>query len=180
MTDSTSPSGTGPDAGPFRSILRSQYRATLTMLRQTIERCPEDLWNDATYPNRYWHVAYHALFCAHMYLHASHAAFRPWAGHRDEYQFLGQTPSPPHRPPRIGAPYTKDEVLGYVCLCEAFVDEAVDRLDLDAIDCGFPWYRLSKLEHQLVSLRHIQHHAAQLGDRLRARAGLGIDWVGGA
>ena len=29
---------------------------------------------------------------------------------------------------------------------------------------------MSKLEHQLVNLRHIQHHAAQLADRLRSAA----------
>jgi hypothetical protein len=42
---------------------------------------------------------------------------------------------------------------------------------------GFSWYRMSKLEHQFVNLRHIQHHAAQLADRLRSAAGVGIKWV---
>jgi hypothetical protein len=34
---------------------------------------------------------------------------------------------------------------------------------------------MPKLEHWMVNIRHIQHHTAQLEDRLRARAGLGID-----
>jgi hypothetical protein len=38
---------------------------------------------------------------------------------------------------------------------------------------------VSRLEHQVVSIRHLQHHAAQLADRLRAWAGIGIDWVSG-
>jgi hypothetical protein len=37
---------------------------------------------------------------------------------------------------------------------------------------------VSKLEHQLVSIRHLQHHTAQLADRVRTRVGIGIDWVG--
>jgi len=37
-----------------------------------------------------------------------------------------------------------------------------------------------KLEHQLVNLRHAQHHAAQLADRLRAAVDLGTRWVGAA
>jgi len=37
---------------------------------------------------------------------------------------------------------------------------------------------MSKLEHQFVGIRHIQHHAAQLSDRLRAVTGKGIDWIG--
>jgi hypothetical protein len=47
---------------------------------------------------------------------------------------------------------------------------ALDKLDLENSQSGFPWYRMSKLEHQLVNLRHIQHHAAQLADRLRSAA----------
>ena len=42
------------------------------------------------------------------------------------------------------------------------VDAAVYRLDLTAPESGFYWYRMSKLEHHLVNLRHIQHHTGQL------------------
>ena len=56
---------------------------------------------------------------------------------------------------------------------------ARDMLDLDAPECGFWWYKMSKLEHQFVNIRHTQHHAAQLMDRLRQVAGVGIDWIGG-
>jgi len=38
---------------------------------------------------------------------------------------------------------------------------------------------MSKLEHQFVNIRHIQHHGAQLADRLRSAANIGIRWVGG-
>ena len=51
-------------------------------------------------------------------------------------------------------------------------------MDLLDPQCGFPWYKVSKLEHQLVSLRHVQHHAAQLADRLRAEVDHGVRWVG--
>jgi len=30
---------------------------------------------------------------------------------------------------------------------------------------------------QIVNIRHIQHHAAQLIDRVRSAAGVGIRWV---
>ena len=39
-------------------------------------------------------------------------------------------------------------------------------------------YKLPKLEHQIVNIRHIEHHMAQLADRLRSSAGIGIQWVG--
>jgi hypothetical protein len=58
------------------------------------------------------------------------------------------------------------------------VDEWFDALDLDADASGFPWYRTSKLDHQIVNIRHIQHHAAQLADRLRAYSNVGTKWAG--
>jgi hypothetical protein len=180
MPSSESSTSNPSDSAVLRSILKSQYHAALAMLRQIVERCPEDVWNDPAHPNAFWHVAYHALFCTHLYLHADFDAFQPWARHRPEYQFMGSTPTPPHRPPKIGEPYTKADILDCLAFCEAFVDEAVERLDLQAPECGFPWYRMSKLEHQFVNIRHIQHHLAQLADRLRAKAGMGVDWVGGS
>ncbi len=40
-------------------------------------------------------------------------------------------------------------------------------LDLTAATSGFSWYPVSKLEHQLISLRHLQHHTAHLIGRVR-------------
>ena len=54
----------------------------------------------------------------------------------------------------------------------------VDAVDLLSPSSGFYWYKIPKLEHQLVNIRHIQHHGAQLADRLRQAADIGVDWVG--
>ena len=77
----------------------------------------------------------------------------------------------------LGDAYTKAEVLTYWSLCDGLVDATVDALDLTATDCGFWWYKVPKLEHQFVNLRHLQHHAAQLADRLRRSADVGVDWI---
>ena len=58
------------------------------------------------------------------------------------------------------------------------VNGAVDVMDLTSPECGFSWYRVSKLEHQLVNLRHLQHHTAQLADRLRTATDMHVRWVG--
>jgi len=105
-------------------------------------------------------------------------AFRPWESHREEYQFLEAVPWPPHQPPRIEEPYSKALVLEYWHVCDAMIDGGVDKLDLDAPTCGFPWYEMPKLEHQMMNIRHIQHHAAQLADRIRSVAGMAADWIG--
>ena len=178
MAEAAAPAPDTLETAAIRAVLKTQYGAALAMLGQTIERCPDALWLDASYPNAYWHVAYHAAFFVHLYLHPDRESYRFWEKHRPEYQFLGTVPTPPHRPPNIGEPYTRSEVLEYVKLCEGLLDAAIDRMDLRASESGFPWYRMSKLEHQLVSLRHVQHHTAQLVDRLRTRHGIGSEWVG--
>ena len=80
-----------------RAVLKSQYRAALQMLRAAVALCPEPLWDDAQDKNRFWHVAYHVLFYTHLYLQDDEAGFRPWAGHRAEYHFLGPLPWAPHK-----------------------------------------------------------------------------------
>jgi len=163
----------------WRVVLKSQYHAALAMLEQAIERCPDRLWTSTGHSNQFWHIAYHALFFTHLYLQPDEQSFRPWKNHREEYQFLGSLPWPPHRPPNIAEPYTKAEVTEYLRTCGIMIDPAVDRFNLDSPQSGFSWYKMPKLEHQIVNIRHIQQHAAQLADRLRLVAGIGIDWIGG-
>jgi hypothetical protein len=174
MTDSI-------DTAILRSIIKSQYHAGLAMLREAIDLCPEDLWYSTDPRNAFWQVAYHCLFFAHLYLQADHTAFRPWEQHQSEVQHPDGIPGPP-RPgsplPLIPQPYTRAQALAYWDICDRTVDAAVDALDLHRAECGFPWYKMSKLEHQFVSIRHVQHHAAQLADRLRAALDTGVRWVG--
>ncbi len=178
MADQESNADAAIPVDVLRVALRGQYHAALVMLQQAVERCPEDLWNSSAHPNRFWHVAYHALFFTHLYLQPNDAAFQAWEYHREEYQFLGRLPWPPHDAPKIGESYAKAEVLAYGRYCAAMVNDAVDHLDLSAPDCGFWWYQMPKLAHQMVNIRHLQHHAGQLADRLRAAAHVGIDWIG--
>ena len=161
-----------------QAALKRQYHAALAMLKQAIEQCPDDLWDAGSGQVAFWRVAYHTLFFTHLYLQPDEKTFRPWEHHRDEHESLGPLPWPPHAQPRIGEPYTKAQILEYWRLCDAMVDAAVDRLDLDAQECGFWWYKLPKLDHQINNIRHIQHHAALLSGRLRQAIGTDVAWVG--
>lgn len=163
------------------TVLKSQYHAALAMLREAVERCPDELWMDQRPKNAFWQVAYHALFFAQLYLGADESSFRPWAGHQAATQNpdgIGGPPDPASNLPVVPSPYSKADVLAYWEFCDQMVDGAVDALDLRRRDSGFHWYKVSKLEHQIVNIRHIQHHTAQLMDRLRAAEDIGISWVG--
>jgi hypothetical protein len=59
----------------LRAVLKSQYHASLAMLREAVERCPPEEWSSANHKNAFWQVSYHALFFAHLYLQPDEAAF---------------------------------------------------------------------------------------------------------
>lgn len=161
----------------IRRALKGQYHAALAMLRQTIERCPEEVWTSGLHPRPFWRIAYHALFYTHLYLMPSEDGFRPWERHRDGVNFLAEAPWPPHALPEELPPYSRDEILAYLDLVEAMVDSEVDRADLTSAGCGFPWYEMPKLDHQMMNIRHLQQHTGQLAERLYA-AGVDLDWIG--
>jgi hypothetical protein len=177
------PRDIGHDAVPLdllRSTLERQYRAALAMLRDAVERCPEALWDDSTPTNAFWQVAYHTLFFTHLYLQPEEASFRPWPGHQADAQHPDGIAGPddPASPlPLLPEPYTREQVLAYAAHLESMLHDGVEALDLLAPESGFWWYRITKLEHQLVNLRHLQHHGAQLADRVRNHAGIGVNWV---
>lgn len=165
----------------LRQILKSQYHAALAMLEEPIARCPDELWEDPTPKNAFWQVAYHTVYHAHLYLVPNEAAFQPWDGQQPETQHpdgIAGRVHPNSPLPLIPEPYSREEVLAYWKVCDGMVDTCIDALDLGLPDSGFWWYEMSKLEHQFVALRHIQHHAAQLADRVRAAGDVVTRWVG--
>ena len=81
----------------MRPILKSQYHASLAMLRETIERCPDALWTSGDYLNPFWRIAYHALYYTHFYLQPNADSFRPWEYHQTGIQFMDDQERPPDR-----------------------------------------------------------------------------------
>jgi len=148
------------------------------MLRQAIIKCPDSLWDDPSDKNKFWLLAYHALFYTHLYLHPSEAEYVAWAKHRENYQFMGRLPWPPHDQVPIGEPYSKEDILEYFELCWTTVDEMINKVNLASETSGFDWQPMGKLELQIYNLRHLQQHTGELMERLGSRVGIDINWVG--
>ncbi|MBS1713078.1 MAG: hypothetical protein JST30_01940 [Armatimonadetes bacterium] len=156
---------------PLQSALAGQYFAALQMLGQTIEECPDDVWLSGVNPRLYWRIVYHTLYYTDLYLHACPDEFSPWPDHDP------QVP-PLWNPPQDLPPYSKDQLASYCADVRKRVQPRIEALDLDESDCRFPYYKgLSRLDHQLVNLRHLSGHVGQLSEILM---GHGIDtaWIG--
>ncbi len=165
----------------LRDALKSQYHASLAMLNEAIDLCPQEAWFDDEHTNSVWQIAYHTLFFAHLYMQLDEASFRPWEHHQSEVQHPDGIAGPrdPNSPlPLLPNPYTKEQVLDYWRFCDRMVDEWLEAMDLLSPESGFYWYKVSKLEHQIINIRHIQHGVAQITDRVRAAADAGVKWVG--
>ena len=154
-----------------KAVIQSQFLATLAMLKQAIENCPETLWADAQPQNKFWHTAYHALFYTHFYLHPSEGDFIPWEKHRSEVTSLS-----PSDDPNALKPYSQAEVLEYLAFCQQQVKEKVAATDLEA-ESGFHLLPFITLEKHIYNLRHVQQHVGELFERL-AQAGIEVGWVG--
>ena len=66
------------DNKTIAAILASQYKASLGMLRQAVERVPEKLWYNKDYNNPNWQLAYHVIWGVRFYLGATPESYVPF------------------------------------------------------------------------------------------------------
>lgn len=168
----------------IRAALKEQYHASLAMMADCIEKCPDDLWTspnpevddtDRTIYRAYWRIALHGLFFTQLYMGPSVEQFVPWPERpRGPYDAIwGPTCEvEPFELPLDVEPMTKVQMLDYLAYVDGLVDPIIDAVDLDSPESGVPWYKnFPKLNHELLTLRHLQGHVGQLSELLMAHGG---------
>ncbi len=158
------------------SSFRSQYMGALSMLKKSITTCPDEVWNDSSYGNRFWHLSYHALFFAALYLSPSMEKSVLWDKCRPLYHALSKWESAPDYDPDQNIPYTKEELLEFHDFIIARLDVAFDEVPFDG-PSGFNWISFNKFQLHIYNLRHLQHHIGQLSERVKQVTGKGVSWV---
>lgn len=152
----------------------SQYKASLKMLKNTIEKCPENAWNNDEYDSAYWRLVYHALYFSALYLSENPEKFTPWRGHRDDYEDLGSVIRD-NKPVVFDKVFTKEEMLEYAESIMVKSENAVRETSADE-KSGFNWLPMSRIGVHLYNIRHLQHHTGQLTERLHRMGITGIRW----
>lgn len=145
--------------------------AALDMLENAIRACPESIWGDRDRRPEFWYLVYHTLFFLDYYSADSPEGFAPPAPFTlDELDPAGILPD------RV---YTKDEMLTYLAYgrarCRAMI--AATTGERVAGPSGFARPGLSAGELLLQTLRHVQHHVAQLHLILRQTVDGAPRWV---
>lgn len=149
-----------------------QYGAAIDALENAIVACPDEVWGDRPGFHEFWYLAFHTLFWLDYYLSGTAEGFRPPAPYGlEEMDPAGVLP------PRV---YSKAEMLSYLAhgreKCRAVMTSLTD--ELAARPCGFPRREGSWLELHIYSLRHVQHHVAQLQLLMRQAGHEPPRWVG--
>ncbi len=163
----------------WNEILWDQFGASIDMLDNAMNACPDDLWSDSSKPpawNRngivgFWYLAYHTLFFLDLQLSGPAETFVP------PPPFDLRELDPGGLLPE--SPYTKRELGTYLQHCRDkchstlanFTDDQARRV------CQYGSLRLTFGELMLYSMRHVQHHASQLNLLLRQHTGSAPGYV---
>lgn len=156
-----------------------QLGPSIAMLENAILACPDAVWAAAgetpAWKERdvvgFRYLAYHAVFWLDHNLTQPPSAMVPPAPFGlEELDPAGLLPE---------QPYTKDEILGYVTQCREKCRSTIFAMSDDAArePCGLERLAISRAELLLYSMRHVQHHTAQLQLLMRQRTGGSPRWV---
>ncbi len=155
----------------WKTAVWRQFGAAIDMLENVIVACPVQLWGDRSSKPEFWYMTFHALFFLDLYLSESDKGFTP-----PEPFTLDELDERGLMPERV---YSKDELLAYLrhgrekcrATIAAMTEEHASRR------CGFDWLDISTGEALLYNMRHVQHHAGQLGALLRGKGDTPPRWV---
>lgn len=158
-------------------IIASQFKACLGMLGQAIEKVPETLWNNDAYDNPIWQIAYHSLWGTKFYLSENPESFVPFENAIEGAESLGgiQDWENPDKGVKVEGFHTQTELLAYIEIITKHLLEDIEAIPLDQ-NSGFDWYPYSRLELHINNIRHIQHHTAQIIERLKNQGKSGFIW----
>lgn len=161
----------------FKKTTRSQFQASLAMLKNGLDQCPIEAWSTKVVNREINQVAFHTLFFTDLYLEKGMGTIENQDFHQ-EHQLVFQG----YRELNDGKndqTYHRIFIGSYL----DFVSEKIDRIlghetsESLAEPVGFPWLEIVRAELYTYNIRHLHHHAAQISARLRNDFAIDVPWV---
>ncbi|MBX2977109.1 MAG: DinB family protein [Ignavibacteriaceae bacterium] len=149
----------------------SQFGASINMLENAIDACPENVWNQQKEFSDFWYIVYHTLFWLDFYLTENPEKFVP-------FQSIGLSELDPEgiMPDRE---FSKEELKAYLNHCRIKCKETIfNQSELqENSDYKFGTLTMPFYELFFYNMRHVQHHVAQLNLLLRQQTDSAPKWV---
>lgn len=153
------------DAGPQAEALADQFRRALSMTRRAIQAFPAEEWRKGDTPyQRPAALALHLLDTTHFYC-ALTTAETDTGGRFVDWEEKDSSKLP-----------SQDELLAYLDEIEPKVAHFLAAGDLLAGEERFRWTGSTLLSRAIYSLRHVQHHLAEICLELHRRELKAPDW----
>jgi hypothetical protein len=152
----------------IKEAIWSQFGASLDMLENAIQLCPNEYWSNAS---DFWYYTYHCTFWTDYYLSIEPKNFAP----PSPFTFSEFDPSG-KKPDHV---YTKTQILEYIEHCRKKAILLIENLTVEKLSLRWinEYKNFSMIEILFYNIRHIQHHTAQLNLLLRQTIDDAPKWV---
>lgn len=163
----------------IKGLIISQITASLDALKYCIDACPESEWQEAHKDAPFSQVVFHTLFYADYYLGRDSDPFKEQPFHIGHKAIFKDYEELEDRIPQ--SLYEKNFCLDYLGHCRSKLKAVAEAETAETLagGSGIAFRKISRTELYVYNMRHIQHHAAQLGLRIQIVAGREIPWFSG-
>jgi hypothetical protein len=161
----------------IKGVFANQLEAAICTLNQCVDNCPKKEWHEKHEDYRFSQVVFHTLFYTDYYLSKNEDDFKSQDFHKEnESLFEGYEELEDRIPQRI---YTREEIDKYFSYCRTKIRLAIESEDEESLsgNSGFEHKNMTRAELYVSLIRHIQHHAAQLGLRVQRITGRELSWI---
>ena len=166
------------DTNLFKSLIRDQFDAALTMLEDAIADASDPTWDGPVGNLTYCQIAHHVLFFTDLYLGQSPIGFDSQEFHLQHADYFRDYEEHQDRPQSYR--YDRATTRKYLTHCREKLHQALQEESQDSLTaaCKFPRREFTRAELYVYNLRHLQHHLAQLSLLARNRDQVSVRWRG--
>jgi len=164
----------------IKGLIISQITASLDTLKYCIDACPDTEWQQSHEDAPFSQVVFHTIFYADFYLGRDSEPFKEQPfhiSHKDIFRDYEELED--KMPLNL---YEKQFCLDYLSHCRSKLKAMMGAETAESLagESGIDFRKVSRAELYVYNMRHIQHHAAQLGLRNQIVTGKELPWFSGA
>ena len=157
--------------------IASQMLAGIHTLKDCIDRCPNNEWNEKHNDYPFSQVVFHTLFDCDLSLSDNVNELKDQEFHKQKIDvFSGYEELEDKERNHV---YEREFINRYFEHCKNKIEMVIgSKSNEELLLLNSDFYRsMTKSERYINAIRHIQHHAAQLGLRIQFLNGQEMNWI---